>query len=350
MGRLPGFRGVYAVAWSQTELGDERALPPEFMSIGMTWSWHGRAWRLDNATEMLWLDRPVQPADPRGRARSRLRRLALAPAPPHIAEPQPDALDDLPSDSFTLTDAHRLYHARILRQPGRLLAIFDPLMPPPGRVLWVSALNLRPGPPRSRAGVICFFPGTRIDTPNGPRPVEQLEPGALVSTRDNGAQPVVWREATQLTGAELYLHPHLRPIRVCSGALGGERPDADLLVSPGHRLLLRGNSAVFGTPEVLVAAADLEDGRMIRRDFSLGAVTYVHLMFARHEIITANGLPCESFHPALAGHDVLKWHARAIERASPGLVTDPARLGPVARRCLDTAEARILLHESGRTP
>ncbi|KPQ07818.1 MAG: Quinolinate synthase [Rhodobacteraceae bacterium HLUCCA12] len=356
MGRIPGFRGVYAVAWAQTELGDERGLPPDLMSVGLPWSWHGRAWRLDTGPETLWLDRPVQPADPRGRARDRLRRLAFAPAAAEQAlDLSVSVDDDLPADSFTLTDGHALYHARILRQPGRLLAVFDPLMPPPGRVLWITALNLAPRGPKARSGVICFLPGTRIDTPDGPRPVERLEPGDRVVTRDNGDQPLVWCGATHLTGAELYLHPHLRPVRICAGALAAYRagagalPDADLLVSPEHRVLLRGADDLFGTPEVLACAADLEDGRRIRRDFAPSSVTYVHLMFERHQIITANGLPCESFHPALAGAEVLKWHARALERAMPGLVEAPGRLGPPARRCLDTAEARMLLHGAART-
>ena len=347
MGRVPGFRGVYAVAWSQTELGKERALPPECMALGMTWSWQGRATRLDAELETLWLDRPLQPADPRGRARSRMKRLALSPTQP------PDALalrDEhmteaaLTPDSFALTDGARLYPARLLRQPGRVLAVFDPLMPPPGHPLWVCALELAPKPARPPAGVICFLPGTRIATPDGICPVELLGPGAQVLTRDNGPQPVLWSGTTQLSGAELYLHPHLRPIRIRAGALGGQQPDTDLLVSPGHRLLLRRAGALFGTPEVLAAAADLEDGHAIRRDFATGPVTYVHLMLPRHEIITANGAACESFHPGLADPGVLKWHAGQLEHAAPGVAGDPARFGPPARRCLSRAEARILLH------
>lgn len=350
MGRTPGFRGIYAVAWSQTELGEERALPPESMATGMSWSWRGRARRLDAGRETLWLDRPLQPADPRGRAHSRMKRLALAPAwradtATLPATPVPDC--ELPPDSFSLTDGVQLYHARILRRPGRpALAVFDPLMPPPGHMLWISALNLAPRAQRQPAGVICFVPGTRIATPDGPRPVEMLAPGDRVLTRDNGPQPVVWKGSTHLTGAELYLRPDLRPVRIRAAALGGSRvsapPEADMLVSPGHRLLLHGGAGLFGTPEVLAAATDLEDGRTIARDFASSAVTYVHLMLARHEIITANGLDCESFHPGLTDAAVLKWHARALERAAPGLAADPARFGPAARRCLDRAEARIM--------
>lgn len=354
MGRFPGFRGVYAVAWSQTELGEERALAPGFMTLGMSFVWRGRAVRLDAGPETLWLDHPLERADPRGRARSRMKRLALAPSQDVTTRPDDTLPDDtlpdgdLAPDSFSVTDGQRLYHARILRQPGRLLAVFDPLMPPPGRMLWLSALNLAVEPRRPRAGVICFVPGTRIATPDGPRPVEQLAPGDRVLTRDHGPQPVVWSGATHLTGAELLLHPHLRPVRIRAGALGSAagsaRPDADLLVSPGHRLLLRGASALFGAPEVLAAAADLEDGHLIRRDYAPGAVTYVHLMLGRHEIITANGMACESFHPGLTDAKVLNWHARALERAAPGLAGNPARYGPPARRCLERAEARIMLH------
>jgi len=349
MGRIPGFRGVYAVAWSQIELGEERGLAPGFMTLGMSFAWRGRAWRLDAGPETLWLDRPLERIDPRGRVRSRMKRLALAPSNDAAALPaDPAHQGDLAPDSFSLTDGQRLYHARILRREGRVLAVFDPLMPPPGRVLWVSALNLAADPKRPRAGVICFVPGTRIATPDGPRPVELLAPGDRVLTRDQGPQPVVWSGATQLTGAELYLHPHLRPVRIRAGtfgaAAGSPRPDADLMVSPGHRLLLRGASGLFGTPEVLAAAADLEDGHLIRRDFAPGAVTYVHLMLARHEIITANGMECESFHPGLTDAKVLRWHARALERAAPGLAGDPARFGPPARRCLEPGEARIMLH------
>lgn len=354
MSSIPGFRGVYAVDWAQVALGDEPGLAPDHMALGMTWRWHGQARRLDGGAPVLWLDRRRHRFDTRARVRERLARLALAPAETS-AQPGPDAMpapldhDDQPVDGFSLTDGFRLYHARLVRQPGRVLAAFSPFMPPAGKELWVSAW--RPATDegaaagcRRRGGVICFLPGTRIDTTRGPRPVEALVPGEKVITRDNGPQPVIWRGETQLGGAELYLYPHLRPVRICAGALAPARPESDLLVSPGHRLLVGGAEALFNTPEVLARAEDLLDGRAIRRDFTLATVTYVHLMLPRHEIIRANGLECESFHPALADRSVLKWHARSIERACPGLIGEPRRLGPEARRCLNPVEAEIMRH------
>jgi len=338
MSSVTGFRGVYAVEWAQTAPGEEWGLAPDLLTLGMSWRWRGVAQRLDAGVAALWLDRPQDRNDARGRARRRIRRLSLAPLP-ELREDAPG--EALPADSLVLTDGHRTYPARIVRQGARVLLVFHPLLPAPDCELWISALNL-PRAAERRAGVICFLPGTLIATPDGPREVETLEPGARVLTRDSGAQPVLWRGETRLSGAELYLYPHLRPVRIAAGALSGG--GGELFVSPSHRVLMAA-PGLLGGGEVLVAAGDLEDGRHIRRDFTLPSVRYVHLMLERHEILTANGLPCESFHPGLADPRVLHWHARTLERAAPGLTADPARYGEPARRCLTAGEAGILRPE-----
>ena len=374
MSRIMGFRGVFAVDWSQVWLGDAQGLPPAMLAQGLSWRWEGQATKLDSGAAALWLDAAGQRVSLRARARQRAGR--LAPVMPgttmpgadtatgrHGNAPRPDksdpvwppglaplVADDLPAGSFSLTDGRGLYHARLIERGTSHLAVFWPFLPPAGHDLWVCAWQPPSQRPARRGGVICFLPGTLIDTPQGPRPVEMLDQGDPVLTRDNGVQPVIWRGETQLGGAELYLHPHLRPVRIAAGALAGlaadkgALPRADLLVSPGHRVLIRDPDALFGTGELLVAAADLEDGRRVRRDFAASRVTYVHLMLPGHEVISANGLPCESFHPALADPAVLDWHARSIERACPGLLADPQRLGPPARRCLTTPQAHILRH------
>ena len=345
MSSVSGFNGVYAVDWAQTAPGEEWGLAPERLTVGMTWQWRGTARRLDAAIETLWLDQPVDRADPRSRARVRMRRLALAEMPQQTSASIPDDADPV-ADTFALTDGVRAYHARLVRQAGRLLAVFDPLMPPPDHRLWISAVHIAPVAAQRRLGVICFLPGTLIATPQGPRAVETLQPGDGIATRDNGTRPVVWRGETRLSGAELYLHPHLRPLRICAGALGSGCPDADLMVSPGHRMLMPVSRMSLddgaGPGEVLIAAEDLEDGRRVRRDYTLNAVRYVHLMLEQHEIISANGQPCESFHPGLADPRVLSWHARSLEQVEPGLASTPERYGATARRCLDRGEAAIL--------
>jgi len=341
MSSVSGFNGVYAVDWSQTAPGEEWGLDLEFLSVGMSWRWRGQARRLDAPTETLWLDAPLDRIDPRHRARSRLRRLALAAMPDALSEASDTLLPAAPG-TLSLTDGLRVYHARLLRRDAGALLVFDPLMPPPDHELWISALNIGTAQLTNRMGVICFLRGTLIDTPDGPKPVETLTADDHVTTADNGAQPVVWQGETRLTGAELYLHPHLRPLRVAAGTLSTRCPDEDLWISPGHRLLMPVRPGLCAEPDVLIAAEDLEDGRGIRRDFSLTSVRYVHLMLERHEIIIANGVPCESFHPALADQRVLAWHARTLERAKPGLINDPTGYGGTVRRCLDRGEAAIL--------
>ncbi|MCP4818938.1 MAG: Hint domain-containing protein, partial [Shimia sp.] len=154
----------------------------------------------------------------------------------------------------------------------------------------------------SRSGVICFTPGTVIATPQGPRKIEDLREGDCVQTRDNGAQPVQWIGSRRMTGARLFAMPKLRPIRIRAGALGIDRPDQELVVSPDHRMLVRGAAAqaLFNSDEVLVAARDLVNGSTVAVDHALREVTYVHLLLPGHEILWANGVESESFHPASA--------------------------------------------------
>lgn len=92
--------------------------------------------------------------------------------------------------------------------------------------------------------VFCFVAGTLIETPVGWRAVEELAPGDLVITRDNGHQPVRWVGSVRLSGSSLARHSRLRPIRIRAGALGPATPARDLLVSPQHRVLVRSNIAM----------------------------------------------------------------------------------------------------------
>ncbi|MCL3881790.1 Hint domain-containing protein [Marivita sp. GX14005] len=140
------------------------------------------------------------------------------------------------------------------------------------------------------ATVPCFVAGTMIRTDAGQKRVERLEPGDLVWTMDNGFQPLRWigQRTVAATGT-------FAPVRVAAGTFGEH---ANLMLSPQHRILMRDPLAdlVFGTPEVLVAAKHLIDGRNVQ-SVEGGSVTYVHLLFDRHEIIMANGLATESFLP-----------------------------------------------------
>jgi hypothetical protein len=149
----------------------------------------------------------------------------------------------------------------------------------------------------------------------------------------------------------MHAMPELRPIRIRAAALSGGRPDADLIVSPRHRILLTGRAAhaLFGTPEVLVAAQDLANDRTVLRDHGLREVTYIHLLLPRHHIVWANGVETESFHPASTDlRTVDPFQFERLAKIVPGVEVHPRGYGDPVRRELTRTESRTLLAETAR--
>ncbi len=144
--------------------------------------------------------------------------------------------------------------------------------------------------------VPCFVGGTLIDTPDGPRVIEDIRVGDLVWTQDHGAQPVRWVGSRRMGEALLTIFPKLRPIRIGAGTLGAGVPASDLFVSPQHRILVRSKIAerMFGKSEVLIAAKDMLEWPGVALAEDLHDFSYHHLLFDRHELIRANGLLSES--------------------------------------------------------
>ena len=145
-------------------------------------------------------------------------------------------------------------------------------------------------------GPPCFAAGTMVETAKGAVEVLDLRVGDLVVTRDNGLQPVRWIGARTLSAGELAADASLRPVRIRAGALAPGAPAQDLVVSQQHRVLVRSRIAerMFGTEEISVAAKHLVgmDGFDICEDCD--GVTYVHILFDRHEIVVSNGAETES--------------------------------------------------------
>jgi hypothetical protein len=262
--------------------------------------------------------------------------------------------DTVPDQGFIVTDGHQSYTVTIIPVPdtgARLLMLVGDL-PPVDQDLWVvrTAIDLTHSGAgaRTAGGVICFTPDTRLATPMGPRMIRDLQPGDMIETRDNGPQEVLWCGHRRMTGARLYAMPHLRPIRFKAGALGIGRPDEDLLVSPQHRMLLKGPAAqaLFNTPEVLVAAEDLLNDQTVIVDHTLREVTYVHILLQRHNVIWANGLESESFHPSNTALDTVDpAQLGQLLQLLPGVEANPHIYGDYARRNLSASEAAILRYE-----
>lgn len=152
---------------------------------------------------------------------------------------------------------------------------------------------VRAAQPEQQAFVTCFTAGTMIETAKGPKPVEMLRPGDLVDTLDDGLQPLRWIGATraQAMGA-------LVPVRIEAGALGHGRPTRPLCVSQQHRIFVKSRIArrMFGHEEMLIAAKKLVGLPGIALDARVGHIHYWHVMFDRHQIVTANGALAESLY------------------------------------------------------
>lgn len=144
--------------------------------------------------------------------------------------------------------------------------------------------------------VVCFCSGTLISTPRGQIPIEDLAEGELVNTQDRGPQPIRWHGKRHISTSEMAAYPKLRPIRLSAGSLGEGSPSSDLMVSRQHRILVRSKIAqrMFGTSELLVPAIMLTELPGIEEVKTNDAVTYHHLLFDQHEVITANDAEGES--------------------------------------------------------
>lgn len=350
-----GFRGTFVISWSQTDIDGLQAASLDALNVGATWSWHGDAVRVDGPNGLLRLEQADGEADLRKRAARTVRRMVGAAVQNKTDLTEVEVNDPLMDCSFVVTNGACSYTVTVIEVgPGsRPLLMFLDEMPPRNTDLWVvhHSLDRMTGPdePRQPGGVICFTPGTRISTPDGPRLVEELREGDRVQTRDNGAQEINWIGSRRMTGARLFVMPQLRPVRLRAGALGIDRPNRELLVSPEHRMLLRGGAArsLFNTDEVLVAARELINGSTITVDRTVREVTYVHLLLSNHEILWANGVETESFHPASADLATLdSGDRRRLLEQMPMLADDPLSYGGFARRNLSRSEAAIFMHEA----
>jgi hypothetical protein len=347
-----GSQGTFVISWSQTETDGLKAATLDILTVGAAWRWTGAAVRVDGPQGVLVLTEAEGMADLRKRAARMVRRLIGAAVAEKGLDPLPEA--EVPDQSFVVTDGHQTYPVTLIAVPdtGTLLAMVVGQMPPADQDLWVvrAAIDRTPATlgGQGTGGVICFTPGTVMTTPFGPRLIQTLRPGDRIMTRDNGAQHVLWTGHRRISGARLHAMPHLRPVRFRMGAMGAGRPDRDLLVSPQHRMLVQGRAAqaLFNCPEVLVAAEHLINDHSITVDGSLREVTYIHILLARHNVIWANGLETESFHPANAMLDTLEPDQRAgLLQVFPGLGQNPHSYGDYARRNLSASEAAILRHD-----
>jgi hypothetical protein len=124
-------------------------------------------------------------------------------------------------------------------------------------------------------------------TPTGELPVEALEIGDLVVTESGAVTDIRWIGKTTIErSSDQAWAEDVRPVRISKGALGNGRPHRDLYLSRAHLLHLRG---------VLIPVSDLVNGaNVVAVDVEADRIEYFHIVLARHDVLLAEGAPCES--------------------------------------------------------
>ncbi len=173
-----------------------------------------------------------------------------------------------------------------------------------------------------------------IETPNGPMPIENLLCGDLVSTADNGPQPIRWICERTVPTRGLF-----QPLRLRAPYFGLKQ---DVLVAPEQRLVFENTEIeyLFGVESVLVEARHLANNvNVIRETNCDGSIKLFQLLFDGHEIITVAGCQMESlFIGQIADHpELLK--STLLSGLQPG---DVPYHKEIARPLLRSYEAMAL--------
>lgn len=184
--------------------------------------------------------------------------------------------------------------------------------------------------------VACFAEGTLIETADGPVPVQHIQVGQQIWTRDNGLQPVLWVGTTSVPATGRFA-----PVVFAPNTLGNP---TELVVSQQHRMMIDSSVAelLFGQSRALVAAKFLcgMDGVSIREG---GHVIYWHIMFDQHQIVRSEGALSESFFVTPTSIGALDRPQRTeILSLFPELRGNPDAYGPTAAPILKPHEAAVL--------
>ena len=172
-----GFRGTFVISWTQTEVNGFRTDSPGAISVGASWSWQGDAVRVDGPSEVLRLGQADDGDINRKGAARMVRRLVGAALTGTRNLEDVEVEEPLIDRGFVVTDGAHSYMVTVIdvdRHAPPLLMFLDAI-PPRDTEMWIVHHTLdsmhAPSAGPSAGGVICFTPGTRIETPEGLREV-----------------------------------------------------------------------------------------------------------------------------------------------------------------------------------
>ena len=135
----------------------------------------------------------------------------------------------------------------------------------------------------------CFLKGTTIRTADGDRKIEDLSAGDLLPAVFGGMRPIQWigRYPFKKSDPSEAWVKDILPVCVNTSALGPNVPHADLLLSKAHALLI---------DDVLVPVSNLINNTTIALydARALGELEFFHIKLEAHDVIYAEGAPCET--------------------------------------------------------
>lgn len=203
----------------------------------------------------------------------------------------------------------------------------------PEALWWPATTPIPPGSGRDPApvdrvrsvSVAAYASDAFVATPKGARPAGTLRSGDLVTTRDGGAEPVIWHSA-----------PMRLPVVRVAPAGPVTTPDSLILRQDASGGLL------FGEAEVLARAGDLAPSRM-------EMTMCVAILLRGHGLLRIGGAWVGSFQPSPASLAALSAdQRRALRRAHPRAAQLSGQAGylidrPILDRCgVETLRAACL--------
>ena len=181
----------------------------------------------------------------------------------------------------------RLQHVRTRRQLFRVTAVAAASIPLLALTRnTASALTPQPIAVPPKAG--CLLRGTKISTPSGDRPVQELQIGDEVQTLA-GRKTIKWIGYNKFTKEEgRAWHDNVMPVRVARFAIGDHAPHRDLYLSPLHCIFF--NESLIPVM-YLINEASIAQGM----PSDMSAIEYYHIELDTHEVIYAEGALVESY-------------------------------------------------------
>jgi hypothetical protein len=203
-----------------------------------------------------------------------------------------------------------------------------------------AGTDLTTGVKPTRAFLPAGMPeGTSILTLDGPIPVEHLQDGDRIITRNAG--PI------ELKAVHSRMLQSVRPVMVAPGALGHGNPANEIILAPGQRVMLRGDAAVarFGRPEAIVQVFDLCDGESMMQAAEPMKLRVFTLDLGAEHVVYGDGVEVACTPPSeRTRRPEIKAQPVALRRVTlERNREEPAPRAPVAVRRIKPRAARDVL-------